>query len=402
MLHDLPTLILTPRMTQDTLALEQAALAAGWDVVRLSGWRVPASLRAAAPIVYGEPLFAEVVAAELGLALLQTPPAWLPELPEEYRLRAIRLTTLASARQVGGPIFIKPADQKSFPAQVYASGADLSDAFGLEDDTLTLLSEPVVWDVEYRCVIADRTLLTLSPYWRSGALAQATDGSWPAPPEEFAAVQAFVARLLADPQVALPPACMLDAGAIAGRGWAVIEANSVWGAGLYGCEPVLVLRALRRAVAPASRLAADERRWARTPIELDDREPAATLPTPDAEGLITLYRPVGERELDLVAAANYRAFPPRLPEQPIFYPVLNERYATEIAQGWNTHDPASSMVGHVTCFRVRADVLDRYPVQVVGAPHHQELWVPAEELAAFNAAIAGPIRVIASYGASRE
>jgi hypothetical protein len=60
------------------------------------------------------------------------------------------------------------------------------------------------------------------------------------------------------------------------------------------------------------------------------------------------------------------------------------------------------MVGHVTCFRVRADVLDRYPVQVVGAPHHQELWVPAEELAAFIAAIAGPIRVIASYGASRE
>jgi len=35
------------------------------------------------------------------------------------------------------------------------------------------------------------------------------------------------------------------------------------------------------------------------------------------------------------------AFPPRLPEQPIFYPVTNEKYAAEIASKWSTADKAS-------------------------------------------------------------
>ena len=56
---------------------------------------------------------------------------------------------------------------------------------------------------------------------------------------------------------------------------------------------------------------------------------------------MTLYRPVGEQELLLIAQSDYTAFPPRLPEQPIFYPVLNRRYATELAQRWTTRDPQS-------------------------------------------------------------
>ena len=48
-----------------------------------------------------------------------------------------------------------------------------------------------------------------------------------------------------------------------------------------------------------------------------------------------LYRPVGQAELDLIAKVDYREYPPRLPEQPIFYPVLNEKYAREIAEKWN-------------------------------------------------------------------
>ena len=115
-----------------------------------------------------------------------------------------------------------------------------------------------------------------------------------------------------------------------------------------------------------------------------------------------LYRPVGPEELALIAASGYREFPPRLPEQPIFYPVLNERYAAEIANSWNTRDAASGHVGYVTRFRVRAEHLARYGVQVAGAAHHQEYWIPAEELDAFNDAIAPPIQIIATYHGAED
>jgi hypothetical protein len=115
------------------------------------------------------------------------------------------------------------------------------------------------------------------------------------------------------------------------------------------------------------------------------------------DDVTVLFRPVGAGELALIAAAGYRAFPPRRPEQPIFYPVLNEAYATEIARDWNTRDAASGFVGYVTRFRVRSMFLVRYPVQTVGAARHQEYWIPASELADFNAAIVGSIEVIAEY-----
>jgi hypothetical protein len=38
----------------------------------------------------------------------------------------------------------------------------------------------------------------------------------------------------------------------------------------------------------------------------------------------SLYRPVGQAELELIEASGWRAFPPRLAHQPIFYPVANE------------------------------------------------------------------------------
>src|SRR5882672_3861889 len=90
-----------------------------------------------------------------------------------------------------------------------------------------------------------------------------------------------------------------------------------------------------------------------------------------------LYRPVGPKELELIAASGFCEFPPRLPEQPIFYPVMNEDYARQIAREWNV--PASG-AGYVVRFAVRKQFADRYPVQTVGGSVHKELWVPAEEL----------------------
>jgi hypothetical protein len=112
-----------------------------------------------------------------------------------------------------------------------------------------------------------------------------------------------------------------------------------------------------------------------------------------------MYRPVGPKELELIAASGYREFPPRLPEQPIFYPVLNEEYARQIAREWNV--PASGS-GYVTRFAVRKEFLARYREQQVGASIHHEVWIPAEELAEMNRNIVGLIEVIAEYKAEAE
>lgn len=115
------------------------------------------------------------------------------------------------------------------------------------------------------------------------------------------------------------------------------------------------------------------------------------------EATTILFRPVGQAELDLISGSGFRAFPPRLPIQPIFYPVLNQGYAEQIARDWNTRDAASGNVGYVTRFAVRSSFLARYPVQTVGASRHQELWIPAEELEEMNANIVGEIEVVARF-----
>jgi hypothetical protein len=108
-----------------------------------------------------------------------------------------------------------------------------------------------------------------------------------------------------------------------------------------------------------------------------------------------LYRPVGPEELALIRESGFRAFPPRLLEQPIFYPVLTEEYAVRIARDWNV--PASG-AGYVTRFAVRTSFLQGYPVRDAGGVAHREYWIPADDLPAFNSAIVGPIEVIAEFG----
>lgn len=110
--------------------------------------------------------------------------------------------------------------------------------------------------------------------------------------------------------------------------------------------------------------------------------------------LILLYRPVGPAELRLIAATGFRAFPARLPEQPFFYPVMNEEYARQIARDWNVPD---SGAGFVTRFAIRKQFLADYREQQVGGALHKELWIPAGELEAMNRNIVGLIEVVAEY-----
>ena len=111
---------------------------------------------------------------------------------------------------------------------------------------------------------------------------------------------------------------------------------------------------------------------------------------------VTLWRPTGPKELALVEESGWRAWPPRLPDQPIFYPVLNEDYATRIARDWNVK---ASGAGYVTRFDVAAEFLERYEVQQVGGRTILEYWIPAEDLDELNAHIVGRIEVVAEFRA---
>ncbi|GAA3590614.1 hypothetical protein GCM10022223_01380 [Kineosporia mesophila] len=109
---------------------------------------------------------------------------------------------------------------------------------------------------------------------------------------------------------------------------------------------------------------------------------------------VTLWRLTGPAELELVRESGWKRWPPRLPDQPIFYPVLNEDYAVRIARDWNV--PASG-VGHVTRFEVRRAYLERFPVHQVGGRTILEYWIPAEELEEFNDNIVGLIELVQTF-----
>ena len=257
----MPTLLLSPRYTPDSIALWKAAIAAGWEVTRLSSWRPPEGFTAVDPVLCDEPLFALMMAEALSLALLEPTLDWLPRLPLAYRRREVAALTLAEARALRAPTFVKPADDKCFPARVYASGAELPVLAHLPADTPALAAEPVVWEREFRAFVAERRVLTLSIYLRGGELGKTDDGDWPASDEELASARAFLEAMLDDPAVAVPPAAVIDVGVIRDRGWAVVESNPAWGSGICGCDPHRVLPVLARACRSRSELTRADSAW---------------------------------------------------------------------------------------------------------------------------------------------
>jgi hypothetical protein len=112
---------------------------------------------------------------------------------------------------------------------------------------------------------------------------------------------------------------------------------------------------------------------------------------------VALFRPVGQKEFELIRASGWKRFPPRLPSQPIFYPVLTEQYAISIARDWNTKDVSSGFVGYVLRFNVRKRYLERRQIHDVGGSKCQEYWIPSGELDEFNDNIVGGIEVIHEF-----
>jgi len=116
--------------------------------------------------------------------------------------------------------------------------------------------------------------------------------------------------------------------------------------------------------------------------------------TKKTEDCIVLFRPINKKELDLIEKLNFEKFPPRLAEQPIFYPVLNEEYASKIAREWNL--PAYG-AGYVTRFKIKKDYISKFDIKNVGGEGIEEYWIPAEELENFNKNIIGKIEIVKEF-----
>ncbi|MCP4377038.1 MAG: ATP-grasp domain-containing protein [bacterium] len=242
-----PILILPPRYTEDSIALWRASIRADWDSERLSAWRIPDDIAQEQRelVLYGEPLFAAAVGEQLGIALLEPSFDWLASVPKDYRLRDIEFMTFAQTGSLSDARFVKPAADKTFPPKVYANASELPQ--DIPPEAPVLVSEVVEWASEFRVFVLNNQPAAISPYGRHSQLAMADDGSWPFRDSERQEAIAFLGRLLADPRVSIPPAVVVDIGVIAGRGWAVVEANAAWGSGVYGCCPDDVLPVVRRA-----------------------------------------------------------------------------------------------------------------------------------------------------------
>lgn len=243
----MPTLVLTPRYTEDAQALWRAAIQLGWEVERLAGWRIPDHLRGVPePVLYLEGLFGPTLAAEFGLRLLEPDVDWLPRLPLKYKLRSIELVTFGEAKGFTWPVFAKPPNDKSFPAKVYAPG-ELA-AIEAADDAPVLVATPATWEKEFRFFVLDRKPVTASIYLRKGIYQR--DAGFAASEKELDEAWAFVSKVLDDPGVfELPKAVVVDVGVME-RGWAVVEANPASSSGIYGCDPLAVLEVLRHAAVP--------------------------------------------------------------------------------------------------------------------------------------------------------
>jgi hypothetical protein len=219
------TLFLSPRFSQDSRILSDAASRLGWKVNRLPKWEIPVEIPNGELVVYGETLFARFIEQYLSLQLLDPPHNWLPELPFEARKRNVKLMNAGEARKISERCFIKPVDDKTFKASVMNSGNDIP--AHLNDEEPVLVADAVKWNVEYRFFLLNGKVQTGSVYSRNGEL-----DDEPGSEKEFLEAKQFAEQFAQE----LPSGVVIDTGIIEGKGWAVVEANPAWGSGLYNCD----------------------------------------------------------------------------------------------------------------------------------------------------------------------
>ena len=161
----MPTLILPPRYTPDSIIFWRTAIDLGWEVERLQNWRISEdkSQQLIDPFIYGEPLFAKAIAQHLSIQPIDPSPNWLATLPGQFLKRQIEFVSFQDVDRIIKPAFIKPAAEKYFPAKVYQLGKELS-KLSLSPDIPVLVCEPVNWEIEFRCFVSDRSVKAISSY----------------------------------------------------------------------------------------------------------------------------------------------------------------------------------------------------------------------------------------------
>ncbi|MFE6055888.1 ATP-grasp domain-containing protein [Kitasatospora sp. NPDC056446] len=270
-------LLLAPRINETGLALRTAAGRRGLRAYTATSWQAPRELLGGPAVhVYGGPLFGDAVGRELGLGLLEPAEDWLARLPLTLTGRRVTCTTLAEARRLRSPAFVKPPADKLFAARVYPDGGALPGPEVLDGDTPVLVSEVVRFVTEYRLFVLDGVVragsryavdgeLSVAPLDPDGTAVGAGPDSASAPDGEASDALAFTRDVLAVSAagVPLPSATVVDVGLTANGRWAVVEANAAWAAGGYAADPDAVLDVVLRAAGPAARLPATDRPFLR-------------------------------------------------------------------------------------------------------------------------------------------
>lgn len=222
---------LSPMYTEDSNTLKKASLTSPYELSRFNAqWKVPEEFRSDVVAVYGEDIYAEIVAEQCNLTLTKPDDHWLSIIPEEFTKRNISYGQLKAFINEG-PVFIKCSDFKSFKAGVFDKVTDIKGFDSLDPEMTVFISEVVEWELEVRCFVLNGEIQTFSSYWRNGVYD--TD---PLKEMEQRELSAFFSRFMEQYAETLPKAIVLDFGIIRGKGWALIEANPAWCSGLYACD----------------------------------------------------------------------------------------------------------------------------------------------------------------------
>jgi hypothetical protein len=257
----MPTLLLSTRSLPAAAALVGAAGEAGWSLAFLD--ENPACAPGDDIVYYGGSDVALAAARRFHLTLLEPPLDLVVRLPLTFRQRAVEYARFDELHRLKAPTFVKPADplNKAFDAGIYADVRDIRAPKGIAPATPVLVAEPVEWLAEYRCFVLDRKVAATTPYLSFGRPVWRPFGEGGEQAQASPHVLAFCERLFSQSGVSFPPALVMDVGLIEDRGWAVVEFNPAWCAGLLGVDPRRVLAVLRRACHNEEVVSEEDRRW---------------------------------------------------------------------------------------------------------------------------------------------
>lgn len=235
----------------EILALHFAARELGWEVLAApGGWRLDEEFTKSGlkGVPYGSQTFCEVISQQMGWTLKQNSFDWLSKVHPDYLKRKVDFMTLGQAKLITERKFIKPADDKCFDAKVYLPG-EFQPSIHVPDDYPVLVSEPVEFDLEYRCFVDGNVVKTWSNYIMYDNVADPRYWNM-VPLDEVRYPYELVNDLLYDGRCkglnTVPS--VIDVGRIRGKGWAIIETNQAWASGLYGCDPLAALRVMEKSV----------------------------------------------------------------------------------------------------------------------------------------------------------